>query len=73
LIENHKVYTKSDAALRIARHLSGFWPIFSLLLFVPVPLRDPIYQWIANRRYRWFGKIETCLVPSSKLQERFLD
>src|SRR5689334_12840748 len=62
LIEQHKVYTASDAALRIARHLRGGWPCLSVLLFVPRTLRNAIYHWIAANRYRWFGQADSCMI-----------
>ena len=54
LIEDSQVYTKSTAVLRICRQLSGFWPVLYVLIFIPRPLRDYIYQIIAKNRYRWF-------------------
>ncbi|MBI3943231.1 MAG: thiol-disulfide oxidoreductase DCC family protein [Chloroflexi bacterium] len=73
LIEHNRVYGRSDAALRIASHLSGGWPLLRVLLIVPRPIRDAVYSWIANRRYRWFGTAETCLVPSPNMRARFLE
>ncbi|MSP11583.1 MAG: DUF393 domain-containing protein [Chloroflexi bacterium] len=73
LIEQDQVYWRSDAALHIARHLSGYWPLLRMLLIVPRPIRDTVYNWIAHRRYRWFGTAKTCLVPSSNFRKRFLE
>ena len=73
LIEGDRVYMRSDAALRIARNLSGAWPLLGLLVVVPRPLRDGIYAWIASHRYRWFGQTESCLIPSPATRDRFLD
>jgi predicted DCC family thiol-disulfide oxidoreductase YuxK len=73
LIEANQVYARSDAALHIAARLSGLWPLLKVLLIVPRPLRDRVYDWIAAHRYRWFGRAEACLVPSASLQERFLE
>ncbi len=56
-----KVYTKSTAALLICWHLSGFWPILSIFLLIPTPIRDFFYDIIARNRYRWFGKCESCV------------
>jgi predicted DCC family thiol-disulfide oxidoreductase YuxK len=72
LIEHGTVYTSSDAALRIARHLRGWWPCISVLLLVPRFLRDEIYQWVAAHRYRWFGQTESCVIASSATRNRFL-
>jgi predicted DCC family thiol-disulfide oxidoreductase YuxK len=73
LIEGGKVYTKSTAALRIARLMRRWpWPALHALVAVPRPARDFAYDWFARRRYRWFGKRDECMVPSADVQERFL-
>lgn len=64
-------YNKSTAAIEIARHLKGYsW----LKIFKPLPegFRDVIYDFIANNRYKWFGKKESCMVPTPELQSLFL-
>ncbi len=73
LIENGQVYTRSDAALRAARHLSGLWPALYALRIVPRPWRDAVYNWIARNRYRWFGEKDSCWLPTPDLRDRFLD
>ena len=72
LIENENVYTKSSAALRIARKLSGLWPLFFVLLIIPSFIRDGVYDFIAKNRYKWFGKKEQCMIPTLGLKEKFL-
>jgi predicted DCC family thiol-disulfide oxidoreductase YuxK len=72
LVENKKVYTKSSAALRIARKLSGLWPLFFVLLIIPSFIRDGVYDFIAKNRYKWFGKKEQCMIPTPGLREKFL-
>jgi predicted DCC family thiol-disulfide oxidoreductase YuxK len=62
LIENDIVYTYSTAALKIAKNLSGIWPLFYGAIILPRFLRDTIYKLIAKNRYRWFGKKETCMM-----------
>ena len=73
LIEGAECLTKSDGAIRIARHLSGLWPLLSVLVVIPRPLRDWGYDLIARHRYAWFGKKPACMVPSAKDRERFVD
>lgn len=73
LIENDKSYTKSTAALKISRNLKGFWKLLSILLIVPKPLRDFFYDIIAGNRYRWFGKQDSCMLPSPEYKDRFID
>ena len=72
LIANGRAYERSDAALRIARHLSGAWRALWLLRFVPRPIRDAVYGLVARNRYRWFGRQESCMVPTPELRARFL-
>jgi predicted DCC family thiol-disulfide oxidoreductase YuxK len=71
-IEKGKVYTHSDAALSIARNLDGIWPLLAVFLVLPRPLRDVAYRFVARNRYRWFGKSETCRMPTPELLRRFL-
>lgn len=72
LVEGDNIYSQSTAALRIARKLSGAWPLFYAFIAIPSPLRDMIYSWISRNRYRWFGKQETCRIPTPELRSRFL-
>jgi predicted DCC family thiol-disulfide oxidoreductase YuxK len=72
LIEDGRVLEGSTAALRIARHLNGIWKLGWVLLVVPRFLRDAVYDFIAKRRYRWFGKKDVCMVPTPELRARFL-
>lgn len=73
LIEQGQYYTRSAAALRIARGLRYPWPLLYAFILVPRGLRDAVYRYVAKHRYRWFGKDETCLVPTRELKERFLE
>ncbi|GAB4439652.1 MAG: thiol-disulfide oxidoreductase DCC family protein [Turneriella sp.] len=73
LLENGKLYAESTAVLRIARRLTWPWRWLALpgWLF-PSFVRDPIYRLIARNRYRWFGKKDTCYLPTPELKARFL-
>lgn len=73
LYEDGKVYDRTTAALKIARHLNGLWPLLYIFIVIPAFLRDPIYKLIAKNRYKWFGKQEACMVPSKEIRDRFLD
>lgn len=73
LIEQNKAYTKSAAALRIAKKLDGLWHLLFLFILIPRPIRDGIYQYVAQNRYHWFGKKEdACVLPSPEMRRRFL-
>ena len=73
LIEDGAAYTESTAALRVARRLRGAWPLCFAAIILPRFVRDPVYRFIARQRYRWFGKQNSCLVPTAELRARFLD
>jgi len=73
LLEGDQILLKSSAALSIARRLSGLWPILYCVIVIPKFIRDHIYDVIARNRYRWFGKRDECMIPSSDLKVRFLD
>lgn len=72
LVEDGRCYVRSTAALRIARRLDGAWPLLTVLLVVPMPLRDAAYRFIARHRYRWFGTRDACRLPTPELRRRFL-
>lgn len=72
LIKKGKAYTKSDAAIQIARELGGGWKLLSCAGIIPRPLRDRLYAFVAKNRYRWFGKKEECMLPTPALRKRFL-
>lgn len=73
LIENGHAYTYSTASLRVLRHLAGAWSLCYGFILVPPFIRNVIYRWIARNRYHWFGKKETCRIPTPDERVRFLD
>lgn len=74
LVADGQLYRKSRAALRIARHLDGAWPVlYYLFAWIPAFVADPVYDFIGNRRYRWFGMKSECWVPDENLRRRFID
>ncbi|MCF4101606.1 DCC1-like thiol-disulfide oxidoreductase family protein [Gillisia sp. M10.2A] len=66
-------YQKSTAALEIAKDLTGGYSWLKHFLFLPEVLRDGVYDVIAKNRYKWFGKKESCMIPSPELKSKFLD
>ena len=72
LVDDGRLYVRSTAALRIARRLRFPWPLVWVFMAVPRPLRDWVYVVIARHRYGWFGKRDTCMVPTKEIRDRFL-
>ena len=68
-----RVYARSDAALKVASYLGGFWKVFLAARIVPRRLRDYLYDLFARNRYRLFGKYDTCMLPPPEVRARFLD
>ena len=73
LVEEGRPYFRSDAPLRIARRLPLPWPLAYAFIVVPRVIRDRAYDFVAAHRYRWFGRRETCMMPTAELRNRFLD
>jgi predicted DCC family thiol-disulfide oxidoreductase YuxK len=71
-IENGQIYDRSTAVLKISRKLKGGYPLLYGFIIIPRFMRDWMYQQLANNRYKWFGKKDICMVPSSDLLDRFL-
>jgi predicted DCC family thiol-disulfide oxidoreductase YuxK len=71
-IYNDCAYIKSSAALRIARQLDRGWPLLFVFMFLPPFIRNFVYDFIAKNRYKWFGKKDSCMIPSPELKGRFL-
>jgi predicted DCC family thiol-disulfide oxidoreductase YuxK len=66
-------FIKSDAWLKIIGLLGAPWSYLAVFKVIPRPIRDFIYDHIAKRRYRWFGRFESCPMPEPKFKDRFLD
>jgi len=73
LYDGQKIYTESDAVIKIARSLNGIWKSVSALMILPSFIRNGVYRIIARSRYKLFGKTEQCMVPSENIKGRFLD
>ena len=71
--DNGKIYKRSTAVVRILTQLGGVWSIARIFLLFPSILRDTVYRWIANNRYKWFGKSDACRLPTKEEREKFLD
>ena len=72
VIADGRAYVRSDAAIRVSRFLRGGWRLLGMVRVVPRPIRDYVYDLVARNRYRWFGRHDTCIVPTSELESRFI-
>ena len=72
LVERERYFTRSTAALRVARKLGRLWALLYTAIIIPKPIRDFVYDCIAKNRYRLFGKRDQCMVPTPELSDRFL-
>jgi predicted DCC family thiol-disulfide oxidoreductase YuxK len=72
LISGTVAYVKSAAAIRVVRQFRGAWKLLSAVWVIPRPVRDYVYDVVARNRYRWFGQLEACMVPTPELANRFL-
>jgi len=72
LIKNGIIYDKSTAVLLIIKQLSNYYKFLYAFIIIPAFIRDIIYNFIAKHRYNWFGKDESCMIPSASLKNRFL-
>lgn len=67
-----QTYVYSDASLLAIAALGGGWRLFKLARLIPRFVRDPLYRFVARRRYRWFGRTDQCRAPDPRWAGRFL-
>ena len=72
LIENGELRIKWDASLAILEAIGWPWKMAALGRLLPKFLADPLYNFIARNRFKWFGRREVCLIPTAEEQVRFL-
>ncbi len=72
LVYNGKTYKKTSAALHVAQILGGVWKLTGIFRILPSAVRDVAYNLIAKNRYRWFGKKESCMIPTPEIRSLFL-
>lgn len=73
LVKNDQVFIKSNAALEVAKHLKGIWPVFTIFKILPRFVRDKVYDILAKNRYRIFGRRDQCRIPTPEEKNRFLE
>lgn len=67
-----RISVRTTAALRVASYLGGIWNTTVIARIVPRPIRDWAYDTFARNRYRWFGRHDSCPIPSPEQRARFL-
>lgn len=72
-VDETGIHDQSDASLEVYRRLGGIWWLLSLGQLFPRWIRNPVYRVIAKNRYRWFGKRDTCRLPTAEEKARFLE
>ncbi|MCM3717610.1 thiol-disulfide oxidoreductase DCC family protein [Fictibacillus phosphorivorans] len=73
LIANNHVYTESDAVLKVTHHLKFPYSLGKVLFVIPKAIRNFFYKKVALNRYKWFGKRESCMIPTPERKKRFLE
>jgi len=65
-------YYKSSAALEIARNMGGIFTYGTVFKIIPTAIRNVVYDFIAKNRYKWYGKQDSCMIPTPELSAKFL-
>jgi predicted DCC family thiol-disulfide oxidoreductase YuxK len=73
VVKDGKLFRKSNASLLITRHLPFPWPLLYIFKLVPFFIRDFFYDLFAKNRYHFFGKKESCMIPTAEVRAKFLD
>ena len=68
-----RVLLRSDAALRVAAYLGGWFHLARVAAILPRPIRDAAYDLVARHRHQLVGEGPSCLVPAPDVRDRFLD
>jgi len=71
-VPDEAYYIKSTAAIKVMREFLGFWKLAQFFLILPSSVRDLVYNYVAKNRYKWYGKEDTCRIPTPKLKAKFL-
>ncbi len=73
LIYKNKLYYRSSAILKILILLGGYWKIFAfVMILIPTSIRNFVYNYVAKKRYFWFGKKDQCIIPTPEQKDKFL-
>jgi len=70
--DNESTSEYFDAILKIGKELGGIYRAVAIFKLLPRKWRYSLYLWIARNRFRWFGKRNSCYLPSEEEKERFI-
>ena len=73
LYSGDRIFTESTAALKILKQLGGGWQLMYVFIILPKFMRDAVYRLIARNRYKWFGKKDSCMLPTPELKNKFIE
>ena len=72
--KNSELHMKTKAIMHVLLGMGGMWKILSALMrMIPLFIANPIYDFIARKRYGWFGRTSECMLMKGPLKHRFLD
>jgi predicted DCC family thiol-disulfide oxidoreductase YuxK len=65
-------FIKSEAVFRIIKHLSSSVRLLLFFNFIPTSIKNIFYDIIAKNRYNWYGKKESCMMPTEEVKRKFI-
>ena len=65
-------FIKSEAVFRIIKHLSSAVKLLLVFNFIPNGIKNIFYDLIAKNRYNWYGKKESCMMPTEEVKRKFI-
>jgi predicted DCC family thiol-disulfide oxidoreductase YuxK len=65
-------FIKSEAVFRVIKHLSSSVKLLLLFNFIPTNIKNLLYDYIAKNRYKWYGKMEVCMIPLDEVTSKFI-
>ena len=70
--DNQSTYEYFDAILKIGKELGGIYSVITIFRILPRSWRHSLYIWVARNRFSWFGRRDSCYLPSEEEKERFI-
>jgi predicted DCC family thiol-disulfide oxidoreductase YuxK len=66
-------YYKAEAALKVVNEFGGIYSLLKVFHIFPKLISNALYDYVARNRYRWYGKKESCMIPTPELKAKFLE